>query len=83
MSKGKYSFTVFFEPLEEGGYAVVVPALPEVITYGRTLKEARQMAQDAIRCHCEGLLKDGQTIPTGKNIKHEPVREELSVLVGA
>ena len=45
-----YSYTVIFEPLERGGYQAVVPALPEIITAGRTLKEARRMARDAIRC---------------------------------
>ena len=50
--------TVLFEPLEDGGYIVVVPALPGVVTCGETLDQARTMAADAIRCHCEGLLKD-------------------------
>lgn len=52
------NYTVLFEPLEEGGYMVIVPALPGIVTYGETLDEARAMAIDAIRCHCEGLLKD-------------------------
>lgn len=52
-------YTVLFEPLAEGGYMVIVPALPGVITCGNTLPEARRMAMDAIKCHLEGLLKDG------------------------
>jgi antitoxin HicB len=48
------------------GYQVSVPLLPGVITYGGTLEEARAMARDAIRCHLEGLRKDGEPIPTKK-----------------
>ena len=42
----EYHYTVFFEPLEEGGYNVVVPAIPEICTFGETLEEARGMAQE-------------------------------------
>ena len=44
----------------ERGYQVTVPMLPGLITYGRTLGEAREMAADAIRVHLEGLRKDGE-----------------------
>jgi predicted RNase H-like HicB family nuclease len=44
------------------GYQVTVPLLTGFITYGRTLGEAREMARDAIRCHLEGLRKDGEPI---------------------
>lgn len=49
-------------PLETG-YQVTVPLLPGVITYGRSGKEALEMAADAIRCHLDGLHKSGQEIP--------------------
>ena len=41
----QFSFTVLFEPTEEGGYTAIVPALPGVVTEGRTLDEARAMAR--------------------------------------
>ncbi len=41
--------------LEASGYQVTVPLLPGLITYGRTMTEAREMARDAIRGHLEGL----------------------------
>jgi hypothetical protein len=34
-----YNYTVYFEPLEEGGYQVIVPAIPEICTFGDTLKK--------------------------------------------
>lgn len=58
---------------------VVVPALPGVTTYGANLQEARTMAADAIKCHCEGLLKDGEPIPEDFNIVLEPVKETISI----
>jgi predicted RNase H-like HicB family nuclease len=42
-------------------FQVIVPALPGIVTYGRTLEEAREMAQDAISCHLQGLLKENET----------------------
>src|SRR5712691_2780539 len=47
----------------QSGYQVTVPLLPGLVTYGRTLSEARSMARDAIRCHLEGLRKAGEPIP--------------------
>ncbi len=58
------TYTVILTPdLEEGGYTVRVPALPGCNTQGETLEEAIAMAKDAIRCHINGLLKDGLPVP--------------------
>lgn len=76
-------YTVLFEPMSEGGYVVVVPALPGVITYGDSLEEARVMAEDAIRCHCEGLLKDGEPLPEDIKLTDEPVKETISIRLEA
>jgi len=59
----EYKYTVFFEPAEEGGYIVRVPAMPEICTEGDTLEEARAMAEDAIRCVIESNTKLGEPIP--------------------
>ena len=53
----EYAFTVLYEPVKEGGFKVTVPVLSGLITYGRTLEEARIMIQDAIVCHLEGIKK--------------------------
>jgi antitoxin HicB len=74
-------YTVIFEPLEEGSYMVVVPALPGVVTYGDSLDDARTMAVDAIKCHLEGLFKDGEKIPQDISFKKQPVKEKLSIPV--
>ena len=58
-----YNYTVVYEKLQEGGYQVIVPAMPEICTFGGTIDEAREMAQDAIRCVLESARKLGEPIP--------------------
>ena len=54
----EHGYIVIYEALSEGGHQVIVPALPGIVTYGRNIDEAREMAGDAIVCHIRGLLKD-------------------------
>jgi antitoxin HicB len=58
-----YNYTVIFDPVKEGGYDVIVPAIPEICTFGETLEEAKTMAEDAIKCYLESALKEGERIP--------------------
>jgi predicted RNase H-like HicB family nuclease len=71
-------YTVLLTPdPETGTYTVTVPALPGVVTQGSTIEEAMVMAEDAIRCHLEGLLKDGEPIPEEQarpQLRSVPVR---------
>ena len=69
-----YQYTVLFEP-QEGGYNVIVPAIPEICTFGGNLEEARAMAEDAIRCYLESALRHGEPIPRDS----EPTTERLAV----
>lgn len=77
----EYGYTVIYEPLAEGGYQVIVPALPGIVTCGRDLDEAREMASDAIACHLRGLIKDGEEIPEDPFTGSQPVIEDLRVSV--
>lgn len=52
-----YQYEVVFDP-NGAGYTVTVPKLPGLVTEGDNLKEAREMAKDAIRCYIESLLKE-------------------------
>jgi len=77
----QYEYTVIFEPAEEGGYVVTVPALPGLHTEGDTFEEARAMAEDAIRCYIEGCILDGEESPVehGQAITQRvPVRLSLA-----
>lgn len=54
-----------------------MPALPGIVTFGRTIEEAREMAQDAIECHIQGLIKDNEEIPKDPLAPAPSVVEEL------
>lgn len=79
----EYKYTVFFEPAEEGGYIVHVPALPEICTEGDTLAEARAMAEDAIRLVVESNIERGEPIPEDVVITEEPIKEQIAVRFAA
>lgn len=57
------SYRIFLRPEPEGGYTVIVPSLPGCITYGETIEEAKEMAEDAIKAYLESLKKHGEEIP--------------------
>ena len=63
MKRTKFHYNLIFRPEPEGGFTVLVPSLPGCITYGRTLKKAQAMAQDAIEGYIESLRKHGEPIP--------------------
>ncbi len=49
------TYRVVLKKEPEGGYTVVVPALPGCITYGETMDEAKAMAKEAIELYIEEL----------------------------
>jgi antitoxin HicB len=57
------TYTIVVEPEEDGGFFVVVPALPGCFTRGRTIEECREHAVEAIEVHIAGLRADGQPVP--------------------
>lgn len=63
ISKKLLKYTVIFEPAEEGGYVVSVPALPGCLTEGDTFEEAVKMIKDAIKGYLAVSKKEGLEIP--------------------
>ena len=57
-------YNVIFRLEPEGGFTVTVPALPGCVTYGKTLKDAKEMAIDAIKAYLASLKKHNDPIPT-------------------
>ena len=68
-----YKYTAIFEPAEEGGYLVRVPALPGCISEGDTFEEAKKMVQDAIKGYIAVLREDGDEIPVEKEERIEAI----------
>lgn len=49
LTKKILEYTAIFEPAEEGGYVVSVPAIPGCATQGETFEEAAVNIKDAIQ----------------------------------
>jgi len=59
----RYNYKIRLIRESEGGYTVVVPALPGCITYGENVDEAISMAKEAIGLYIEELQARGEQIP--------------------
>ncbi len=76
----EYTYTAEFEPADEGGYVVRFPSLPDLVTEGDTLEEARAMAADLLQSYLELLRERGRPLPESDRIaEQEPIREPLTV----
>ena len=73
----EYNFTVVLEPMPEGGFLVLVPALPEVVTHGATETEALAMAEDAIRLVVGHRRDSGDSIPIERGTQLRQVKVAL------
>lgn len=60
---GSHSFSIILEPQEGGGFTVLVPALPEVVTEGDNEREALTNAEEAIRAVLSYRRDHGIPIP--------------------
>lgn len=47
----------------DSDFGVSFPDFPGIATAGRTLDEARAMAEEALAFHVEGMVEDGDVIP--------------------
>jgi predicted RNase H-like HicB family nuclease len=62
-----YTYKIHLHKEEEGGFTVIVPALPGCITYGENVEEAIDMAKEAIQLYLEDLKERGESIPDDSN----------------
>ena len=49
--------------LRRGGYYALCPTLPGCYSQGDTIEQTKRHIQEAIQCHLESLLKDGEPLP--------------------
>lgn len=64
-------FAVVIHKDPDSCYGVTVPGLPGCFSAGDTLDEAVESVSEAIACHVEGMLMDGEAVP------EQPSLEEL------
>jgi predicted RNase H-like HicB family nuclease len=62
----------------DSDYGVTVPDLPGCYSAGSTVDEALTNAVEAVQCHVEGLLIDGEAIPSGKGVELYRKKREYS-----
>ena len=60
---GELRYTINLRPEPEGGFTVLVPALPEVVAYGADEAEALRMAREAIELALTVRRDGGEEIP--------------------
>ena len=53
----------------DSDFGVSFPDLPGCVTAGATLDEARDMAEEALAFHIEGLEQDGEAIPEPSSLE--------------
>lgn len=68
MAQKSLRYNILLRPEPEGGFTVIVPSLPGCVTYGKTLKEARKMALDAIKAYVASLKKHKEPVPSDESI---------------
>ena len=81
-----YTVLLTPEPVDEI-VNVTVPAMPGVLTWGRTIDEALASAREAIMLHLEGYLERGQPFPrdrkpratTGQHRELQPYVRRVTV----
>jgi predicted RNase H-like HicB family nuclease len=63
MAEAALSYIVILEPETEGGFSVVIPALPEAHTQGETIDECLANAREVIELVLESRAERGEDIP--------------------
>ncbi len=64
----QYPVVIHKDP--DSDYGVTVPDLPGCFSSGATVEEALEHAREAIECHLEGLMLDGEPIPLPKGVNY-------------
>jgi len=72
----RYPVVVHKDPNSD--YGVTVPDVPGCFSTGETLDEALQEVVEAIECHLEGLLIDGEPVPTPRSVEYHQNNPDYS-----
>jgi predicted RNase H-like HicB family nuclease len=66
-------------------YGVSFPDFPGLVTAGTTLDDARQMAEEALAFHVEGMIEDGEPLPDPSTLESvmadDANRDGVAILV--
>ena len=70
-------FPIVIHKDDGSAYGVTVPDLPGCFSAGETVDEAMESAREAIACHIEGLLMDGEPIPACVPVEAHQANEDF------
>jgi predicted RNase H-like HicB family nuclease len=59
----KLTYLAVLEPSKDGGYGVYFPDIPGCISFGKTIKEAQDMAEEAVGLHIYSMEQEDETLP--------------------
>ena len=62
-------FPIVIHKDSDSDYGVTVPDLPGCFSAGATTDEALSNAIEAIECHIEGLMIDGEPVPSSRSVE--------------
>ena len=62
-------YVVVIHKDEDSDFGVTVPDLPGCFSAGKSIEDALENATEAIECHLEAIISDGEKIPTSKTIE--------------
>lgn len=72
----RYPVVIHKDP--ESDYGVTVPDLTGCFSAGETLDDALKEVVEAIECHIEGMLMDGEAVPTPKTVEYHQSNPDYS-----
>jgi antitoxin HicB len=72
-------YVCHFRAEPEGGFTVLCPAFPEIVSYGATLDEARRNAREAIELCIEVYRDEGRSLPESDNDTRAVIEEVVPV----
>ncbi len=72
----RYPIVIYKDP--DSDYGMLVPDLPGCYTAGDTIADVLTQAGEAIECHLEGMLLDGDLIPEPKDIAFHEANPEYA-----
>jgi predicted RNase H-like HicB family nuclease len=62
-------YPIFIHKDLNSDFGVIVPDLPGCFSAGKSIEQAIENAHEAIECHVEGLLLDGEPLPLKQPIE--------------
>jgi predicted RNase H-like HicB family nuclease len=76
-------YPVFLEKDEDSDFGVTVPDLPGCYSAGESIEIALEHVKEAILTHVEGMMMDGEKIPTSSDIADHQLTYKGNKLIWA